>query len=747
MAMTINTNIASVSSQRHLNESRRDLDLAMERLSSGQRINSAKDDAAGLAIRDKMSSQIVGLNQSIRNANDAISLAQTAEGAMEESVSILHRMRVLAMQAVNDTNTDSDRANLNDEFTQLQLELTRIGITSSFNNVKLLDGTFTGSTFQVGPGASETIFLKISDQKANAIGTTYDVASFDIFSADTTAAGDNLSLTIRGAGGNGVDLSVKYTTTEAESAKQTASGMVLALNSDSDFTQKYQALSDADNTVLIRRTDGTSMGLPIRAEFDLTEATGTTDTVTVTVDGVATGGATKTFTYPSTTDQSAAQVATGVAGKLNGDTTGFGRFYQAFSNEGKVEIRAKDGTNVDTSKITVKQYTENAVDTNASTAVTLKVTTEIAAGATASITIDDKTFTTDPLAATAGLTAAGKASAIAAQFAALEYPSTTVTLTAANGIGDGETVAIALDTNHTITATGSSTSTAADLAALFAAQSATGWDITNNGEGVVTFTKNANYVTASSVEAKTAIASPTTVTVAGTAPSGGASTVTITATNRAAGANISGWDISAVADVVTFTKSSNYVGGTTGGTTTDNKQSVINTADRPKVEIEGAGAVSTTAVDTAGISLLATRTDSKIINERMGFEVSISAGSSTQGALSVSTVARAEDVTVDKTGVLSASDAMEAVRVVDDAIAMIGRERAGLGAFQNRLEHAMSNMANNSQNTQAARSVIADADYAKEAANLAKNQILQQAGTAMLAQANSQSETVLNLLK
>jgi len=747
MAMTINTNIASIAAQRHLNESRQDLDLAMERLSSGQRINSAKDDAAGLAIRDKMSSQIVGLNQSIRNANDAISLAQTAEGAMEESVSILHRMRVLAMQAVNDTNTDSDRANLNDEFTQLQLELTRIGITSSFNNVKLLDGTFTGSTFQVGPGASETIFLKISDQKANAIGTTYDVASFDIFSADTTAAGDNLSLTIRGAGGNGVDLSVKYTTTEAESAKQTASGMVLALNSDSDFTQKYQALSDADNTVLIRRTDGTSMGLPIRAEFDLTEATGTTDTVTVTVDGVATGGATKTFTYPSTTDQSAAQVATGVAGKLNGDTTGFGRFYQAFSNEGKVEIRAKDGTNVDTSKITVKQYTENAVDTNASTAVTLKVTTEIAAGATASITIDDKTFTTDPLAATAGLTAAGKASAIAAQFAALEYPSTTVTLTAANGIGDGETVAIALDTNHTITATGSSTSTAADLAALFAAQSATGWDITNNGEGVVTFTKNANYVTASSVEAKTAIASPTTVTVAGTAPSGGASTVTITATNRAAGANISGWDISAVADVVTFTKSSNYVGGTTGGTTTDNKQSLINTADRPKVEIEGAGAVSTTAVDTAGISLLATRTDSKIINERMGFEVSISAGSSTQGALSVSTVARAEDVTVDKTGVLSASDAMEAVRVVDDAIAMIGRERAGLGAFQNRLEHAMSNMANNSQNTQAARSVIADADYAKEAANLAKNQILQQAGTAMLAQANSQSETVLNLLK
>ena len=113
----------------------------------------------------------------------------------------------------------------------------------------------------------------------------------------------------------------------------------------------------------------------------------------------------------------------------------------------------------------------------------------------------------------------------------------------------------------------------------------------------------------------------------------------------------------------------------------------------------------------------------------------------------MSSVVKAVDVFVDDTDVLSASAAMEAVRVVDDAVAMIGRERAGLGAFQNRLEHAMSNMANNSQNTQAARSVIADADYAKEAANLAKNQILQQAGTAMLAQANTQSETVLSLLR
>jgi len=633
MAMTINTNIASTSAQRHLNESRRDLDLAMERLSSGQRINSAKDDAAGLAIRDKMSSQIVGLNQSIRNANDAISLAQTAEGAMEESVSILQRMRVLAMQAINDTNTDSDRANLNDEFDQLKLELTRIGITSSFNNVKLLDGTFTGSTFQVGPGASETIFLKIGDQKANAIGTTYDVASFDIFAADYPAKGDSLDLTIRGANGDGGDLTVNYTTAKGESAIQTAAGMVLALNSDPTFTQSYQALSDANNSVLIRRTDGTSMGLPVRAQFELTAAEDG-DTVKVTVDGVNTGGASKDYTYDVKTADgtTAADIATGVANELNADTTGFGRFYQAFADSGKVEIRAKDGTKVDTSKFTVIQELANSIPTYASATITIGTPSPaLAAGDTVSMNVDGETFTTGTLNADAS---------------------------------------------------------ASDIASAFAALDITGWDISNNGADV-TFSKNGNYNnTDSAVTAQT---------------------------------KISGFTADIAATVVTMT---------------------VNHADSSDNDGAVAGTLAADIIE-GNVDGVPAGESKKVINEHTGFEVTVAAAS----GLSVSSVVKAVDVFVDDTDILSASAAMEAVRVVDDAVAMIGRERAGLGAFQNRLEHAMSNMANNSQNTQAARSVIADADYAKEAAALAKNQILQQAGTAMLAQANSQSETVLNLLK
>ena len=133
MALTINTNVASLNAQRNLGASQSNLNKSMQRLSSGLRINSAKDDAAGLAISDRMTAQIRGLNQAARNANDGISLAQTAEGALQESTNILQRMRELAVQSANDTNSASDRSSLNDEVGQLKAELDRIAQTTEFN--------------------------------------------------------------------------------------------------------------------------------------------------------------------------------------------------------------------------------------------------------------------------------------------------------------------------------------------------------------------------------------------------------------------------------------------------------------------------------------------------------------------------------------------------------------------------------------------------------------------------------------
>ena len=184
MSLTINTNVASLNAQRNLGQSQGALNTALQRLSSGMRINSAKDDAAGLAISDRMTSQIRGLNQAVRNANDGISLAQTAEGALQETTNLLQRMRELAVQSSNGTNTDQDRESLDAEFSQLVEEIDRIARDTEFNDQKLLDGTFSagagGMTFQVGAQAGQTISVSVAGATASALQVNnLDVKSFD----------------------------------------------------------------------------------------------------------------------------------------------------------------------------------------------------------------------------------------------------------------------------------------------------------------------------------------------------------------------------------------------------------------------------------------------------------------------------------------------------------------------------------------------------------------------------------------
>jgi flagellin len=173
MALTINTNVPSLNAQRNLGKSQADLARSMERLSSGLRINSAKDDAAGLAISDRMTSQIRGLNQATRNANDGISLSQTAEGAMQESTNILQRVRELAVQSANATNSAADRAALQAEVNQLKSEMNRIANSTTFNGLKIIDGTFLSQQFQVGPNANETIGVSIASMAADDLGRYY----------------------------------------------------------------------------------------------------------------------------------------------------------------------------------------------------------------------------------------------------------------------------------------------------------------------------------------------------------------------------------------------------------------------------------------------------------------------------------------------------------------------------------------------------------------------------------------------
>jgi len=161
MALVVNSNIASLNSQRALNNSTNALTTNFERLSSGKRINSAKDDAAGLQISARLTSQINGLNQATRNANDGISLAQTAEGALDEYTNALQRMRTLSIQSANGSNSDSDRTALDAEFQELSGELTRISDQASFGGENLLNGTYTGKDFQIGADGGQVIRLSL----------------------------------------------------------------------------------------------------------------------------------------------------------------------------------------------------------------------------------------------------------------------------------------------------------------------------------------------------------------------------------------------------------------------------------------------------------------------------------------------------------------------------------------------------------------------------------------------------------
>ena len=159
--LSVNSNISSINTQRQLSNATNDLSTSYERLSSGKRINSAKDDAAGLQISSRLTSQVNGLDQGSRNANDAISLSQTAEGALDEYTSTVQRMRTLAVQSSNGSNSAADRTALDNEFQELESELTRIASETSFGGVTLLDGTY-GEEFQVGANAGQTISLAVA---------------------------------------------------------------------------------------------------------------------------------------------------------------------------------------------------------------------------------------------------------------------------------------------------------------------------------------------------------------------------------------------------------------------------------------------------------------------------------------------------------------------------------------------------------------------------------------------------------
>jgi flagellin len=225
MGLFINTNLSSLNAQRTLTSTSNSLSRSFERLSSGLRINGAKDDAAGLSITTRFSAQIRGLNQAVRNSNDGISLAQTAEGALNETTNILQRVRELAVQSANDTNNTSDRESLQAEVAQLKLELDRIAETSDFNGNKILNGDFLSRDIQVGANVGETISVNIkgagTDDLARQVRTEYQTVD-----GDDLAAGD---LTIAYRDGDGFSTADVRGTVAADDSVSTTDNAASAI--------------------------------------------------------------------------------------------------------------------------------------------------------------------------------------------------------------------------------------------------------------------------------------------------------------------------------------------------------------------------------------------------------------------------------------------------------------------------------------------------------------------------------------
>lgn len=329
MAAIINTNVASLNAQRNLTSSQSALSTSLQRLSSGLRINSARDDAAGLAISERMTSQVRGLNQATRNANDGISLAQTAEGALVETTNALQRIRELAVQSANDTNSSSDRSALQAEVAQLQSEINRIANNTQFNGKNLLDGNFSGQYFQVGANSNQSIGVSIANAKATAIGDNRvaETGTMNVAVAAAAGAGARVAntvlateeLTITGSSGT-----VTTTTVAAGDSGYTLAALVNAstgsTNVSADAVTKatlggMSAAGAVSFTLFGSNTTGVSISATVGSTTDLSSLNDAINNYAATtgITGTVSGG-TITLTSEQGHDISISDLLVGGAG-------------------------------------------------------------------------------------------------------------------------------------------------------------------------------------------------------------------------------------------------------------------------------------------------------------------------------------------------------------------------------------------------------------------------------------------------
>lgn len=828
MPLVINTNVAALNAQRQLVASGNDMAEAMERLSSGKRINTAADDAAGLAISNRQTSQIRGLTQAIRNANDGVSLIQTAEGALDETTNILQRMRELSIQAANGIYSDTDRATLDAEFQQLVAELDRIAETTSFNGQKLLDGSLGDVELQVGSEANQSIAFSIKSLSTKELGlgtTSSDVSgarTADLLNLDAAAGaavtfGDGdilingqsigafdgntdsfqdllnkINENVDGVSASGYNIAEAGTVgTGAIAANDVLTISIFDVDGSAsartDFTfTASNSLEELVESINSKTGSLLKAGLNESGALVLSNDTGAAFALSYensTGSGADTLADVLGFTNASVTDQGGINSANGQYMAGAEDAALFtGSIALVSDTGGEIEIRnGVEGTAADLFSLgfqaaaadgTVVGVPNNsaipagAVDFSQGLATGDMRVNGVVVPATEDDSlqgvldsINSITKDTQVVATAAAIAAFKENTSVSATELVAADPSTyafdaadTIVIngveTAAYGGTSAASVAAAInqisgDTGVTAFVDDN------DALHLFASgpiviANGTGGLVGDFGDLENAFTPGADVASA-------------TATPAG-AMSGVSSDIVI---------NGQVVTLSDLGDLTTVVSDINARQAETGVHAKIDENGELTFRSSSNISIQlGTSRTAMSAAHALGVGELIADDDgdgalnaaAEVIGAGIelrsinGTTISMelnAAGQIATGLLSQNTELSSvvTGSSISNVSIATAAGAQAAITPIDNALETINEIRSELGAINNRLEFTMSNLANISENTSAARSRIVDADFAAETANLSRSQVLQQASQAMLAQANAQPQQVLQLLQ
>ncbi len=686
MPQIINTNLASLNAQRNLDKSQSANQTALQRLSSGLRINSARDDAAGLAISTRFTSQVRGLNVAIRNAGDGVSLAQTAEGALGAMTENLQRIRELALQSANGTNSSVDREALNVEVKQLLAEIDRVSKQTNFNGTKLLDGTFSGVSFQIGANEGEAVNVSINGATIDKLGTAMNDGLSSEPQPASLAAGDLVINGIAVPASTGAD-----DTFSSANNGQSAIAKAAAINKVSEQTG-IRAIANANSVggaSYANPATDTSANISVNGvEIDLSVSANLS--VQVNLENVV-----------STINEKSGQ--TGVRAVFDGNPAN------------GISLIAEDGRNI------VLGGTA-ATDTN--------VFGLAASGApgpasySGSFTLvstegsDIKLDTTTGNIANAGLQVGSFSGRNSGAVSAVQ-PTTALATgdLAINGVPVGPSLP--------------------------------SYD-TASPEGGKEYSAIAKAAAINKVSESTGVTAEVSSTVlyGGTVTPGTATTGNFTINGVTVNVAWSASDTDADVQRSMVTAINNRSGQTGVSAEAFGDSFRLIADDGRNIEIDNFAGDFTTATDAGFQTGVTSATGSVILKSAGPISLTSLTGNIANSGFEVGRYGSGADGQLLKDVDISTADgALKALAAIDNALAAVNLQRSNLGAIQNRFESTIANQQIAVENLSAANSRIRDADFAAETAELSRTQVLQSAGMSILAQANGQPQQVLQLLQ